>query len=74
MRTNYVSGAEFSAKVQEYLRKIEASGESVVITADGKPTLKVCPFRNADRQPLDILAGSVLRFDDPTSPIYVHSP
>ncbi|WP_044529065.1 type II toxin-antitoxin system Phd/YefM family antitoxin [Herbaspirillum sp. B65] len=71
MQANQVSKTEFKAKALEYFRQVEASGESVVVTDHGKPTLEVRPFREADRKPLDILAGSVLRYDDPTEPVDV---
>jgi antitoxin (DNA-binding transcriptional repressor) of toxin-antitoxin stability system len=71
MQSNQVSKTEFKAKALEYFRQVEASGESVVVTDHGKPTLEVRPFREADRKPLDILAGSVLRYDDPTEPVDV---
>lgn len=71
MQANQVSKTEFKAKALEYFRQVEASGESVVVTDHGKPTLEVRPFREADRKPLDILAGSVLRYEDPTEPVDV---
>ncbi len=69
MQANQVSKTEFKAKALEYFRQVEASGESVVVTDHGKPTLEVRPFRDTEREPLDILAGSVLRYDDPTAPV-----
>jgi antitoxin (DNA-binding transcriptional repressor) of toxin-antitoxin stability system len=71
MSANPVSKSEFKAKALEYFRQVEASGESVVVTDHGKPTLEVRPYRGVDRNPLDILRGSVLRYDDPTVPVDV---
>lgn len=69
MNRNQVSKSEFKAKALEFFRHVEASGQSVVVTDHGKPTLEVRPYRDAERSPLDILRGSVVRYDNPTDPI-----
>ena len=69
MDANQVSKSEFKAKALEFFRKIEASGESVIVTDHGKPALEVRPFRGIDRNPLDVLRGSVVRYDNPTDPV-----
>jgi antitoxin (DNA-binding transcriptional repressor) of toxin-antitoxin stability system len=69
MDSNQISKSEFKAKALEYFRQIEASGESVIVTDHGKPALEVRPYRGADRHPLDILRGSVVRYENPTEPI-----
>jgi antitoxin (DNA-binding transcriptional repressor) of toxin-antitoxin stability system len=72
MNKNQVSKSEFKAKALEFFRHVEASGQSVVITDHGKPTLEVRPYSDAERSPLDILRGSVVRYDNPTDPIGVN--
>jgi antitoxin (DNA-binding transcriptional repressor) of toxin-antitoxin stability system len=69
MQSKQVSKSEFKAKVLEFFRLVEASGESVVVTDHDKPALEVRPYRNAERDPLDVLRGSVVRYDDPTAPV-----
>ena len=69
MDGNQVSKSEFKAKALEFFRKIEASGESVIVTDHGKPALEVRPFRGIERNPLDVLRGSVVRYDNPTDPV-----
>jgi len=69
MDANQVSKSEFKAKALEFFRKIEASGESVIVTDHGKPALEVRPFRGIKRDPLDVLRGSVVRYDSPTDPV-----
>lgn len=69
MDVSQVSKTEFKAKALEYFRQIEASGESVIVTDHGKPALEVRPYRKNDRNPLDVLRGSVVRYDKPTEPI-----
>lgn len=71
MDANQVSKSEFKAKALEYFRQIEASGESVIVTDHGKPALEVRPYRGEDRHPLDILRGSVVRYENPTEPVAV---
>lgn len=68
---NQISKTQFKAKALEFFRQIETSGESVVITDHGKPSLEIRPYRNEDRNPLEILQGSIIRYDDPTAPVDV---
>ncbi len=71
MAGNRISKTQFKAKALEFFRQVETSGESFVITDHGKPALEIRPYRNVDRDPLDILQGSVIRYDDPTAPVDV---
>lgn len=67
-----VSKSQFKAHALELFRQIEASGEPLVITDHGRPTLEVRPFRSADpgaADPLRQLRGSVLHYNDPFSPV-----
>jgi antitoxin (DNA-binding transcriptional repressor) of toxin-antitoxin stability system len=66
-----VSKSRFKAQALELFRQVEASGEPLVITDHGRPTLEVRPYRPArfDADPLEELRGSVLRFDDPFAPV-----
>jgi len=68
----HVSKSRFKAHALELFRQIEASGEPLVITDHGRPTLEVRPFRPADpgeADPLSQLRGSVLQYDDPFAPV-----
>ena len=64
-----ISNSEFKARALEVFRAIESSGESRVITDHGKPTLEIRKLRRSDLPPLDVLRGTVLRFDGPTDPV-----
>ncbi len=64
-----VSKSQFKAKALEYFRQVEASGEAVVVTDHGQPKLEVRRYQPNVRDPLDILRGSVLRYDQPTVPV-----
>ncbi|PND30932.1 prevent-host-death protein [Achromobacter pulmonis] len=70
MSTLHVSKTEFKARALELFRQVEATGEPIVVTDHGKPALEIRPYRAApQRDPLEVLRGSVLRFDDPLSPV-----
>ncbi len=69
MQGKQISKSEFKAKALEFFRLVESSGESLVVTDHGKPALEVRPYRNPERNPLDVLNGSVVRFIDPTCPV-----
>jgi len=69
MDRNAVSKSEFKAKALEYFRRIETSGQSLVVTDHGRPTLEVRPYRGVDRNPLDVLRASVVRYDNATDPV-----
>jgi len=69
MDSKTVSKSEFKAKALEYFRRVEASGQSVVVTDHGRPTLEVRPYRGVDRNPLDVLRASVVRYDNATDPV-----
>jgi antitoxin (DNA-binding transcriptional repressor) of toxin-antitoxin stability system len=64
-----VSKSQFKAKALEFFRQVETTGEPLVITDRGLPVLEVRPHRPHVRNPLDVLRGSVLRFDDPLAPV-----
>lgn len=64
-----VSKTEFKARALEIFRQVEATGESIVVTDHGKPTLEIRPYQTVERDPLSVLRGSVVRFEDPLSPV-----
>ena len=45
------------------------AGETITVTDHGKPALEVRPYRSIERDPLDVLRGSVVRYEDPTEPV-----
>jgi len=69
MDSNAVSKSEFKAKALEYFRQVETSGQSVVVTDRGRPTLEVRRYRGVDRKPLDVLRASLVRYDNATDPV-----
>lgn len=71
MNNNQISKSEFKSKALEYFRQVEATGESIIVTDHGKPALEVRPYRGLNHSPLDVLRGSVVRYDNPTEPVAV---
>lgn len=53
----------------ELLRKIEHTGESVVVTNRGKPSVEVRPYLRQKADPLTRLKGSVLLYRAPNRPV-----
>jgi len=64
-----ISKSVFKAKALELFREVEKSGETIIVTDHGKPTIEVRPYSGAQIGPLDLLQGSVTRFEDPMAPI-----
>lgn len=69
--SNYrrVSKAEFKTRALEFFRQVEMTGEPLVVTDRGKPSLEIRPYHEEDRDALSQLQGSVLRFEQPFLPI-----
>jgi len=66
-----ISKTKFKAHALEVLREIEQSGEPIIITDRGKPTVEIKKLRQRNDEPLDMLKGSVIKFDGATEPIGV---
>lgn len=63
-----ISKSEFKDKVLEVLRSVEDSGQSVLITDSGIPTIEIRRYREQLRDAKKILRGSVLSYVNPTRP------
>ncbi len=62
------SKSQFKPKALEVMRQVEQTGESVIITDNGRPTLELKVYSPAIIDPLDRLRGSVMDFQRPTEP------
>jgi prevent-host-death family protein len=40
---------EIKAKILEYFRYVESSGEEIIVTDKGKPSVRICPIKRAER-------------------------
>ena len=67
MQGKQVSKSAFKTRALEFIRQVESSGESLLVTHRGKPVLEVRPYRSAQRCPLAALRGTVIRYDTPTA-------
>ena len=65
----HVSKSKFKAKALEYFRQVESNGEPVIVTDHGVPKLEVRRYQSSTQTPLDMLRGSVLRYEGPTEPV-----
>lgn len=65
----HVSKSQFKAKALELFRQVESSGDAVIVTDHGKPTIEVRRYQKTERSPLEILKGSVTEYVDPTEPV-----
>lgn len=64
-----ISKTEFKAHVLEVLRDIERSGQPRIITDRGRPTLEIRKLRQRKVDPLELLKGTVLKYDAATAPV-----
>lgn len=69
MTPEQVTKSQFKAKALEFMRQVETSGESVVITDRGQPTIEIRRYRADQRSPLEKLKGSVVEYKAPTEPV-----
>lgn len=53
------------------MRKVEKTGQPIIITDHGVPTLELRPYtaNEVKQDPLSYLKGSVLKYVDPTKPV-----
>lgn len=63
-----VSKSLFKAKALELLRRVETTGEPLVITDNGRPTAEVRRYRGDPRSALERLRGSVVEYEGPLEP------
>jgi len=66
-----VSKSKLKPRLLAYLRRVEETGEELVITDRGRPVAKIVPYQRPNADPLDSLRHTVVRYDDPTEPVAV---
>lgn len=64
-----ISKANFKARALEIFRRVQETGEPVLITDRGRPVLRLEPYFGEDDAVLASLRGSVTRYDEPTEPV-----
>jgi len=66
-----VSKSKFKPKSLEYFRKVETTGEGLIITDHGRPVLRIVPYSEDTEDALKKLRGSVKAYIDPVEPVGV---
>ena len=59
-----ITKSEFKAEALEYFRRVQETGEPLVITEDGKPVLELIPYLPPE-EVLKALRGSVIAYEGP---------
>jgi antitoxin (DNA-binding transcriptional repressor) of toxin-antitoxin stability system len=66
---NEISKSEFKAHALEVLRDIEQTGQTRIITDRGRPTLEIRKLRQREVEPLELLKGTVVKYEAATAPV-----
>ena len=69
-----MKASEFKAKCLALMDEVERTGESVVITKNGKPVAELSPYKQRKRNARGILKGRVFITGDITSPVAIPDP
>lgn len=64
-----ISKSQFKAHALEIFRRVEATGEPVVVTDHGTPKLIVRKYTGSAIPVRERLKGSVLRYESPLEPV-----
>ncbi len=65
-----VSKSQFKAKALEFFREVEATGEPLIITDHGQPTLEIRRYQPPKTEDiLEKLRGTVLFYEGPFEPV-----
>ncbi len=64
-----ISKTRFKAQALKIFRRIEKTGEPLIITDRGRPTLVVRKYSRSMPQPMERLKGSVKRYHKPLEPV-----
>jgi prevent-host-death family protein len=72
--SEHVSKTVFKAKALEYFRRVESTGETLIITDHGQPMVEIRPIPKMSqaektKEILESLRGSVLHYEDPFEPV-----
>ncbi|MEX1082107.1 MAG: hypothetical protein WD382_07395 [Halofilum sp. (in: g-proteobacteria)] len=64
-----VSKAQFKPKALEHFRRVQETGEELVVTDHGRPAIRISRYRRSERDPFRALRRSVKRYDDSEAPV-----
>jgi len=66
---NMISKSQFKPRALHYFREIEKTGKELIISAHGKPVLKIVPYVEDPEDALKVLRDTVKKYEDPTKPV-----
>lgn len=69
--TKTMKASEFEANCLAVVEEVAATGETVVVTKDGKPLAELVPYRQPQKNPFGVWQGKVKIKGDIISPIDV---
>jgi prevent-host-death family protein len=64
-----LSKSQFKPRALEYFRRVERTGQEIIITDHGRPVAKIVPYKVDPAQALRSLRGTVIEYRDPTEPV-----
>ena len=66
-----VSKSRFKPRALEFMRRVEKTGEPLIITDHGTPTLELRPFRpdHIKEDPMVYLRKAIIDYIDPMVPV-----
>jgi prevent-host-death family protein len=73
-KSRRMKASEFKAKFLALMDEVERTGESVVITRNGKPVAELSPHKRRKRNAFGILKGRVFITGDIISPVGIPDP
>lgn len=62
-----VSKSQLKPQLLHYLRLVEEKQQPLVVTHEGKPVVKIIPYK--EKPAIDTLRGTVLQYKRPTDPV-----
>ena len=66
---NRISKSKLKPRLLKLFRDVERTGEGLIVTDHGKPVLMIIPYHEAADKELKELAGTVIKYENPTEPI-----
>ncbi|MEX2516776.1 MAG: type II toxin-antitoxin system Phd/YefM family antitoxin [Gammaproteobacteria bacterium] len=64
-----ISKSRFKARALEHFRRVEETGEDLIITDHGRSTIRVTRYAPGKHDPFRLLRGTVKRYLDPEQPV-----
>ncbi len=64
-----VSKSKFKPRALEYFRRVQETGEEIIITDRGVEVLKIIPYVKSPEEALKVLRDSVIKYESPLEPV-----